>query len=324
MKNKEEKILCVLLYGGKEYFKINAKRPFVRDILDFSYKRLSKEGKKNNIKIIFSKYTDYSNGFVNKYWFFENKWIRKNTKIKPDVFFDKFPLDSVGKKIKKSLSKKGILINDLQLELFCKDKFTQYKKFKDISPQTVLIKSKKDFLEKIDKIKSEKVLLKPRFGHGGYGIFLINKNKKFSKNIFTTDYILQEFIDTTKGVKKFDISGVHDLRCVIKNGKIIYSFCRLPTKGFLANLHQGGIAKIFNPDKKMRELVKKIDKFMKRFGERIYSADFFYSNGKYYLVELNSKPGFDTGNKKNLCEERTKLSKAVIDIASAKLNKIKE
>ena len=46
---------------------------------------------------------------------------------------------------------------------------------------------------------------------------------------------------------------------------------------------------------------------MKIFGHRLYSADFFFSNGKYYLVELISKPGFDACGKYGFSEIENKF-----------------
>ena len=163
-----------------------------------------------------------------------------------------------------------------------------------MSPKTFLVKNEKDLEKAKKEIKTDKIILKPRFGHGGVGIKIIKKNQ-FPK--IKTEYVAQEFIDASKGIPKLKIKGIHDLRCVTINGKIAYTYVRVPGHGLLANLHQGGKVINVNAPKRVQIIVKKIDSFMKKFGKRVYSADFFFSKGRYYLVELNSKPGFDACGK---------------------------
>jgi len=57
-------------------------------------------------------------------------------------------------------------------------------------------------------------------GSGGEEILIKDKNELIKEKInFDRDYILQEFIDTSKGIKGL-VSGVHDLRVVLLNEKI--------------------------------------------------------------------------------------------------------
>ncbi|MDD3083652.1 MAG: ATP-grasp domain-containing protein [Candidatus ainarchaeum sp.] len=308
---KIEKIFCVLLDNDSKYLRWNSKKPFIDFEFNIAYSLFSEIGKEFDIKVIFAKYSDYSNGFIKKYWFFEKKWEKSNNKVKPNLFYDKFPMTKEGISLKKKLSKKNILFNSFELELFCKDKYLQSKKFPEFSPKTFLIKNNKDFLKSFKKIESEKIILKPRYGLGSKGIKIFDKKEKIRKQNFSEDYILQEFIDTSKGIPELNINGVHDLRCVVVNGKICFSFVRIPKKGLIASIHRGGKAINVRVPKKVFLMVKKIDFFMKFFGNRFYSVDVFFSNNKYYLVELNSKPGFGVGVEFGFTKKEEELMKIV-------------
>jgi glutathione synthase/RimK-type ligase-like ATP-grasp enzyme len=302
-----EKILCVLLDDDSKYFTWGGKLPFVKDVFNEAYSRFANIGKKSGVKVIFTKYTNYSRGHIDKYWYFDKEWVRVKENIKPDLFYDKFPVTKKGWALKKKLTKKDLLFNTFELELFCKDKVLQAKQFPKVSPKTFLVKTKKQLSQAMEKITTEKAILKPRFGHGGFGIKIYDKNKVILKEKFSTDYILQELLDTTGGVPELGIKGVHDIRSVIINGVIAYSYVRVPKTGLLANLHQGGKAINVTAPNKVVKIIKKIDKYMKVFGDRVYSADFFFSNGEYHLVELNSKPGFDACGKYGFAEEENKF-----------------
>ncbi len=300
MYKKDKKIFAVLVANEKNYFSWSTKKPFAREILNKQYSEFVIEAQKKNIKLIFSKFDECKNGKIKRYWTFDKKWLFCNEEITPYMYFDKFGLSSKELKLKKLLSKKKKLINDFDFEWFCKDKFAQTKAFPNLLPKTILVSDKKDFDEAFEKLNSKKIILKPRYGHAGKGIFVYDKNKKSTRKKFDGDFVVQEFIDTSKGLPSAKINGVHDLRCVIVNGKLVYSYVRVTKTGLLANLHHGAKPFLIMPSIEVKKLIKQIDLKLKKFGKRVYSADFFFANGKYYLVELNSKPGVDIPFKKEL------------------------
>ncbi len=285
------KILCVLLSDSADYFRINAKTPFRREVLNLAYANFAKIGKKFGFEVIFAKFNNLKGAKINKYWFFDKKWVLSNKKVNPDLFFDKFELGKKQTILKKKLSKKSILINNYNLEIFCKDKFAQSEEFSNFITKTYFVKNKKQFLMSIKKLKSERLILKPRFGLGGVGIKIFDKNNL--PNFSRGEYVIQEFLDSSKGIPKTKVKNIHDLRCVVLNGKIMYSFVRVSQGGLMANINQGGKMVTIPIPKKIKKLVKLIDKHMKKFGFRLYSTDFFFANGRFYLIEINSKPGFD-------------------------------
>lgn len=309
------KTFVVLLSDDSTHFSFNGNKPFKRSILNKSYSNFAKVGSKSGFKVIFSKWNNVSfetklKPVLDNYWFFDNGWKKSFDSIHPNFFFDKFDNGKKQNDLRKKLSRKKIIINSFEMEMFCKDKFLQSKKFSKISPKTFLVKNNFDFRKSLMKIKSGKAILKPRFGLGGKGISVFETKKEFVKKI-DEEFVLQEFIDSSKGIPKTSIKGIHDFRCIILNGKIIFSYVREPKKGFLANIHQGGKAKIISTPDKIKKYVLQIDSYVKKFGNRFYSADFIYGSylneENFFLVELNSKPGFDVCCKFGYEKEENKL-----------------
>jgi glutathione synthase/RimK-type ligase-like ATP-grasp enzyme len=316
------KVFAVLLSNDATHFSFKGNKPFKRSILNKSYSNFAKIGSKNGFKVIFSKWNNVSfetksKPLINRYWFFDNGWKKSFDFIQPNFFFDKFDSGEKQNVLRKKLSNRKKIINSFEMEIFCKDKFAQSKIFSKISPKTFLVKNNNDFEKNVKKLKSEIAILKPRFGLGGKGITVFNINKIPTLKI-SEDFVLQELIDSSGGIPKMGIKGVHDLRCLILNGKIIFSYVREPKRGFLANIHQGGTAKIISTPSTIRKYVKQIDFYVKKFGNRFYSADFIYGSylnkNSFFLVELNSKPGFDVCCKFGYEKEEKKLFQEIFEL----------
>lgn len=305
------KILCVLLDDSKNYIKWNSRKPFVDFEYNISYALFSDIGKKFGVKVIFAFYSDYCNGFVKKYWFFDKKWLKSKNKIKPILFYDKSPITKKGVLLKKKLSKQNVLFNSFELEMFCKDKYVQFKQFPDLFPKTFLVKNKKDIQLVLKKINSEKVIIKPRFGLGSEGIKIFSKKEKIPDISLAKDFVLQEFVDTSKGIPGTKINTTHDFRCIVINGSVAFSFVRMPKKGFIASIHRGAKVSYLNVPKNVFPIIKKVDSFVKKFGNRIYSIDMFFSNNKIFIIELNSKPGFGVGIEFGFPEKEKKFMEKI-------------
>jgi glutathione synthase/RimK-type ligase-like ATP-grasp enzyme len=295
-------IVSVLLSDDSSCFGFDGNLPFKRKILNKAYSNFVLIGKKNNFKIIFTKWNSLSKGKINQFWFFDKGWKKSDEQIVPDFFFDKFNLGKRQNLLRKKLSFDGKLLNCFDMEIFCKDKYAQVKKFPELCPKTFLVKNEKQFFLALKKINSKKVILKPRFGHGGEGIKIIDVEKELSekkvvKRLFKRDFVLQEMIDSTLGIKDLGVKGVHDLRCMLVDGKVIFCYVREPISGLLANIHLGGKARIVPLPKVLVKKIKKIDSYVKKFGNRVYTIDFIFGKNEnkqdFFLLELNSKPGFD-------------------------------
>ena len=287
----------VILYDIDDWhqnkpFKKNAK---YRPCYEFLYRLAKKQG-----IFLARAYIDWykGNGLFEKAWTYDSKlkkWV-KIVNLKADFCEDKAPTQKQLEKKKRRIQREVGMINHVDLAYDFNRKDITAKLFKKYLPSTHIIKSKQELKQKIHLIKTEKAVLKPVVGSGGEGITIQEKkelinNKKIKIN---KPHLLQEFIDTTGGIPGI-VQGTHDLRIVSVNGKIIYSYIRIPKKGkLLCNIHQGG--SMFNiknsqiPESALK-MFKDIDKKIKKYKPRIYTVDLFYGNNKPYLIEINTMPG---------------------------------
>ena len=278
----------------------NSELPFkkykeYRSHYEFFYELAEKQG----IRFVRAHINWYkSNGIFEKAWSYDvksKKWIKLDN-VKADFVFDKAPALKKFKDLKYKINKEIGMMNNPEMDYKVNNKKSILKIFPNILPKTFIIKSNVDLKEKLQKINTEKAVLKPAVGSGGDKILIQDKSELINNNIkFDEDYILQEFIDTSKGIKGL-VDCVHDLRVVLFNEKIAYSYIRIPKKGcLLCNIHQGGTMIGIRNDQipeQVKKLLKIINKKLEKYVPRNYAADFFFDeNQKAYLIEINTKPG---------------------------------
>lgn len=280
-------------FGRLPYSKI---KKYNKNQLRNCYKQLFTDAeKKYNLKWYKANVLWYNKKtkLFNKGWEIKDgKWKVVND-FGYDFIFDKTRLSKVNLRWKKYFEKKVGILNPVELERLCSDKWSTYKMFTKISPKTFLVHDLKQLKQKLKQIKSDKIVIKPRFGSSAIGLKIVNKNrlpKYINKNT-----ILQEFIDTSNGIKGY-VKGVHDIRSIIINGKYIHSFIRVPRKGLVSNLSRGGRIKFLTKKKTPKKLInfvmKNIDKKLGELKPRFYTIDCVYVDDKIKLIEMNSKPGF--------------------------------
>lgn len=225
--------------------------------------------------------------------FLENgRWIWKKN-IKPDAIYDRslFYINPGQQKKRKLIERNFFYFNPLELSELLSNKWLTYKKFPDFSPKTILIKNKGD-ITKINRLSSDRVILKPLAGSGGKGIKI--QEKKFIKPL-QFPFIVQELIDSSRGIHGL-AKGPHDLRVMILNDRIFHCFLRIPVKGkLIANLSQGGKIKIV-PTRRLPKnairLINVIKKEFKKYPVKFYSIDIIFDeNQNPWIIEMNSRPG---------------------------------
>jgi glutathione synthase/RimK-type ligase-like ATP-grasp enzyme len=222
------------------------------------------------------------------------KW-KKVDNIKPDLIYDKTKARMEVYYKKEIIEEEYCFINKLHFTRIIDDKFITSLFFDKWSKKSWLVKNKKEFFEAVKLIKSDKVVAKPLNESGGKDVMILDKKNISKIPKIKGTFILQEFIDSSRGVPGFS-SSLHDLRLVFVNNKIIYSYIREPKKGsYLANLAQGGSLKIVPENKLPKSLdpiIKYANEIFETFNPRIYSIDFMFDeNKKPWIVELNSMPG---------------------------------
>jgi len=263
----------------------------------------SKKADEHGLNVFFAHYKEFKDNKLKCCWYrHKGKWkLLQEQEI--DIVYSRFAgsiyrdnrKNKWAEKFKYKMAEQISIINHPVIDEVCWDKKIIAEIFPEYTPKTFLVNTKKGLKLVLPEIKSDKVVIKPRYGTLGKNVVITDKNNlpdEIEKNT-----IVQEFIDTSKGIKGIT-NEVHDMRLIIINGKIDHAFIRIPKKGLLtANVALGGrkvfISKEMIPKKAIR-IAKKVDKLFKKFYPRIYSVDFLFDEkGKACVVECNSQPMID-------------------------------
>jgi len=285
----------LVLYDDPDW---NNDLPYNSDIYDNSelrkaYEGFAKEARKRGMIFARASFKWYKGkGIFSKAWVFDKTW-KKEKNVRADVVFDKTPFGKKFMDIKNRLKKDIVIFNDPNIDKICSDKILTFKTYPDIMVRSFLVNSKKELRNKLNKIRSKKLVLKPVAGSSAKGLRLCNKTKL--PKIIRKGTLVQEFIDASKGIPKFT-KTTSDFRIVVCDGKIISGHIRKAKSGWISNLSRGGKI-IFIPNNKipnkLKNMLKIIDFKLKKYKSRLYTADFVYDEkGKPWLMEMNSKPGF--------------------------------
>ena len=106
---------------------------------------------------------------------------------------------------------------------------------------------------------------------------------------------MQLFLDSSSGVPDLH-DGSHEIDVNVVNGEFAGARIKKFHPGTKVASALSGTSDIHGLDHKsvpsdLWKVVKEIDKELSKWNPRIYRADFMMSQGKYMLVELNSRPG---------------------------------
>ena len=297
MSNKLSAKKNIMILFGKSNWK--KAQPFSNKDYQYSYEYFYDLCLKNNIQMYRASYEwyDYKNHIFKHAWIFEGKggkW-KKVSDIKPDLVYDKTKARMEVYYKKELIGEKYPFINDLNFTQLIDDKLIVSLLFPEWSKKNWVIKNKEDLKKFLPFIKTKLVVLKPVLESGGKGIQILKKEEALKKAVIDRPYLLQEFIDSSRGVPGVS-TNTHDLRLVFINDTIIYSYIREPKKGsYLANLAQGGSLMIVPKNKLPKSLapiIKYANELFKTFNPRVYSIDFMFDEKKRpWIVELNSMPG---------------------------------
>ena len=210
------------------------------------------------------------------------------------------------RRLRKKLKREVKVLNDPFIEDVCNDKYLTYLFLKRYVPTTVAS------IKEIGKIKSDFIVVKPRFGAGGRSVRIRKRN---SVKALQKDFLLQEFVDTSSGVEGL-VKGVHDLRLVILNGRTLDFYARKPRKGLISNISLGGrFVKVDRIPASAKRMGRYVDKKLRKFYPRLYSVDLLFDkNQRPWICELNAHPGLDVYHQVGKSLDRhEKLCKDIIN-----------
>jgi len=264
-------------------------KPFNEDYINNSYSVFSNIASRKNSEVVIGNFSWYENERLTKaYCFRDGEWVKvENVEI--DGIFDKFKFDNETVDIKKEMHSKLPVLNNFELEEICKDKLKTYRKFPEHVPETRMA-NKKNVEELLEE--NGRVVLKPRYDFGGKGVEVIDDLRDYEPR---KDLLVQRFVDSSTGINDLGVDGVHDLRVIMVDDKPAASFVRTPDEGFISNVARGGSMHHFEVDEipeQALNIAKEIDEEFHEMGKRVYAVDFIFdSEGKPWILEMNSKPG---------------------------------
>lgn len=265
------------------------KSPTLKTINDISYKNsyihLAKFAQERSIDLRFViGEENYSNGKFLSSWKFINGTPEPTSQsFYPHIVYVRSRIYNLKFKRK---------INNVRLENICRDKLLSYLTFPKFIKKTLL--ATKDNTLNIGKLKTDLIVLKPRYGSNGDDVKILSKRAISSKDISTKELIAQEFIDSSAGITGL-ITRRHELRIYVMNGDIKAGYIRVPAKdSYLANISKGATEKLINLNQipySATYLQRQIDNTFKEIVPRLYTIDIMYEKGEPWVVELNDNPG---------------------------------
>jgi glutathione synthase/RimK-type ligase-like ATP-grasp enzyme len=138
--------------------------------------------------------------------------------------------------------------------------------------------------------------------------------------------VVQEFIDSSSGIHGL-VDGVHDLRLYRIDGETVLGSVRTPAKGSLiANTNQGGTIAFFPvadlPEEALN-IADIIDKKFEKYGSRYYSIDLIKGSKKWYVLEVNDRPGVPAlYQSPDVDRFHNQLANCIVKAANNPLNKL--
>lgn len=320
-------------------------------IYNDSYRYFLLQCKKMRLRAVFTTSDDIIGpGLFKSFWTYNRAWVRHETTVYAPLLFDKFTPTTVAQKKDLNLlasSSDVRLFNRRKISDLFGDKLATYKYFEKFAIPTVEIRNPSRRSIAAAKAKLDNILRNHRYradfndgyiikdttGAGGFKIFKVDFTKGGSEEImrnFTADqkgkkllsYVLQPFIDCTKGFVFGKYRGLIDLRVILINRTVVQTYIRVAKKGnFKCNEHQGGNL-VYMPIRRIpADVVGMIERIIKRLGmllpldHSLYAVDFIRSNnGNVYFIEGNSNPGIDWNHKKKINEIKSKeLVNLIVD-----------
>ena len=293
---------------------MQGKRPFSKDIWNNEYRLFSGVVEDRGVRFYIANYLQYSDGVLEEaYVVNDNDEWGRTEEVNIDGVFDKFVFNDDTFDLKKRIAEQVGILNDPELERLCKDKLETARVFPRVS------ETRKATRENIRDILSDgKAVVKPRYDFGGRGVQIIDSLEELDP-VDSEDHVVQRFIDSSSGVPDTDYDGVHDLRAYVVNGEITFGLLRSPEEGLVSNVGQGGNQYLFPKDRfrpDALQIVEEVKEELSEFSPSLYSVDMiYYTEGKPWIVELNSKPGLsyytDEEMKDSSIKTVEKLSKAL-------------
>jgi hypothetical protein len=123
-----------------------------------------------------------------------------------------------------------LLVHPLSFSNFLKDKSNLLAVLPEIHPKTVLA-TKGELIEASAAIMGKFVVVKPVIGKLSQNVYVGLKEKLDTESMPDGKYLVQEYIDTSKGVESLGISDVHNIRLLAIDSEVVGAVGRINQSG---------------------------------------------------------------------------------------------
>ncbi|MEI6462506.1 MAG: ATP-grasp domain-containing protein [bacterium] len=225
----------------------------------------------------------------------EGHFVSQSEKIIADIVWDRTNL--YGFPLPKNKLPVDIL-NSMEFKLISGDKWLSYMYYKQYSPKTIYLGDLTQMDDYISEIPGDKYVIKPINSFGGKGVACFEKTDRegvskylLDRNVTNGQYLIQEFCDVSTGISGL-VEGVHDMRIISTNNKIIFAYIRKPsnTKEFRSNYSVGGTMQQVEIDKLPSEIVSFVTPIIKDayedYNNPLFSIDLFMTKSGPKLIEI--------------------------------------
>ena len=164
------------------------------------------------------------------------------------------------------------------------------------TPRTIVCEKYDDALEAFEELGKD-IILKPLYGSKGIGITRIT-DKGFAENVFSSLMELNQIFYLQEFIEHFN----RDIRILVIGNKVIAGMYRV-SDNWKTNIHAGARMEPIELNEELKSLAIQAAKVTKT---EIAGVDIIESNQGYYVLEVNSIPGFTALQKvtdQNLAKE---------------------
>lgn len=285
-KNKPTRTVAVLFGSGSS----------IKPLYDEAYRTLYAMAEKRHIRMVRVStdwYDEQKKVFKSYVGLEDGKWIQHDEHLRPDLVYDKSSSLERFQKIKRGIEEMYPFLNATDFTRQADDKLQASLLLPRYFQPYLLIENQAQW-EEASREPSDCIVAKKAIGSGGDEVY-IGPRSKFEPKRFTYPFLLQKFIDSSRGIPGI-VHGPHDLRMIFIDEEFIYAYVRTPKAGeFRANVAKGGSMFLVEKERlpqALAPLIENVQRVFRRFSPKIYTIDcMFDRTGRPWIIELNTMPG---------------------------------
>jgi len=285
--------------------------PFHRDHMNDGYAQLFARARSRGLPILLANDADYEEGRMRRGWTHDGeRWIGL-ADVPLAGIYDQFVSGSPrGRWLTGDLRARGLKVfNNPDVTLVVDDKLLSFNNFPDLVPYTAYFHSGKDdprlvveqFLQGCREHgygEIDAFIAKEQTGWGARNLYRFSQeNLGDIYHIPHGEFVLQPFLESSRGIPELGVRGRHDFRILLENGRFVTGLVRQPARHDWA-------ANYFNAEELVfvhREedvpadflaAARRSDQKFESYFPRLISYDLArLENGRLVCWEMNSRPG---------------------------------